>query len=81
MVPSDRTARSQRSARLGAPLPEDGNTARYQNVVLLQKIRELTKSQKKKIVSVNFGHAFISLVSTLGSGWSSSEQSGSVLCT
>ena len=47
---------------LGAPLPENGNSASFQNIVLVQTIRWWTKAQNKKIVSVNFSHGLFSLL-------------------
>jgi hypothetical protein len=61
VVPSDKTARSKGPARLGAPLPEDGNRAGFQNDTLLYKIRQWTKNC---IVPGNSGHSLFSCLST-----------------
>jgi hypothetical protein len=42
------------SNRLGAPVPEEGNTAGFRNVEFVKKFRSLTKSKKLDTVSESY---------------------------
>ena len=56
-----RTDQSQWHTRLGASLLENRQCGSFQNVVLLYKIRQCKKAQKK-IVSINFSCALLSVL-------------------
>ena len=60
---------SEGSTRLRPSLPANGNRDGIRNVIRLQVIWWWTKSQKKKIVSVNFHHAVFSLLGFLTWSW------------
>ena len=45
-------------------MPEDGNKAGFQNVMLNLKNEKMDKVQRKKTVSITFSHAVFSLLST-----------------